>query len=224
MSRTDALIEMNNEKRALLSPSNLKEYERVLMYLRCEWRLQSEATEEVLNDLIDHLLEAQSQGVTTEEFFGEDTMQFAKELVDELPREHNRNIMMFLFTITLYPLAMILIFDGISNLITSFFTEQKPMNIGGFVIGFVSSMIAFYLLLGKVLMDIQKETIDIDAKRKNIGKFFVYWLCCCVIFALYMLPLLFLKVGPQVIVPWYISIGLGLIIFLGARVLFKKFS
>jgi DNA-binding ferritin-like protein (Dps family) len=76
----------NREKRALLAEANKEIYERILQYVRTA-NLTEHQLEEVLLDVLDHLLEAQEQGKTAHDVFGKDPKAYCHELIDVLPKQ-----------------------------------------------------------------------------------------------------------------------------------------
>lgn len=65
----DMLIEENNRKRELLTPENEKYYDDMLIYIRLQWRLSEQQSEEVLMEILDHLLHGQEEGKTAKDMF-----------------------------------------------------------------------------------------------------------------------------------------------------------
>ena len=59
---TKQLVGENNDKRKRLSTDNNRLYDDFLIYLRTDLRIAEHDTEEVLMDLLDHLLEGQEEG------------------------------------------------------------------------------------------------------------------------------------------------------------------
>ena len=80
-----ALREEINEKRKELTEENRKVYEDMLTYLRLSYNKSERETEEILLELLNHLLEAQKAGKSAEEIFGPDPKRLAKQIVGELP-------------------------------------------------------------------------------------------------------------------------------------------
>jgi DNA-binding ferritin-like protein (Dps family) len=76
----------NREKRALLTEENKEIYERMLQYVRSA-NLTEHHLEEVLIDVLDHLLEAQEYGRTAHDVFGKDPQAYCDELIDVLPKQ-----------------------------------------------------------------------------------------------------------------------------------------
>ncbi|WP_347862474.1 hypothetical protein U0355_04750 [Salimicrobium sp. PL1-032A] len=54
------MIKSNNEKRKELTEENREYYEDMLLYIRLSYSKSEQDMEEVLAELLDHLLEAQS--------------------------------------------------------------------------------------------------------------------------------------------------------------------
>src|SRR5699024_1989404 len=111
------LIEENNEKRKQLTKENLKYYEDILVYIRLSFSKSEQETEEILSELLDHLLLAQKEGRTAKEIFGNTPKQFANNIIGELPRMVTKETVGFFTMIILYFLAASMFFSGISHLI-----------------------------------------------------------------------------------------------------------
>ncbi|GGB01439.1 hypothetical protein GCM10007190_06890 [Macrococcus hajekii] len=210
--KTSELIELNNEKRELLTKENMREYDKVLIYLRLEWRLSTLATEELLNDLLDHLLEAQQKGITTEEFFGDDTELFAKDLIAELPKESRRNTTALLSILTIMPLGSILFIHGLVDLIASFFIDPKPVDVGSFIVSYLLLITSFLLMLNYVIRYFQKDEMAATGKastKKRVLQFINLYLLSGIVFALFIIPLIFLHTPFVYNMPGYISMIAG---------------
>lgn len=223
--KTNELIELNNEKRELLTEENKREYEKVLLYLRLEWRLSNHATEELLNDLLDHLLEAQQNGITAEEFFGHDTEGFVKDLIGELPTESRRNTTALLSILTIMPLGFILVVNGLANLITSFFIEPKPVDVGAFVVSYILLITSFLIMLKYVIRYLKKDEMAATGKssmKKRVLQFIKLYLLSAIVFTLFILPLVFLHTPFVYDIPWYVSMITGGIILIVMYVISKR--
>lgn len=81
------LVQLNNEKREQLNDSNKRDYEEMLTYIRLNLNRSEQQTEEVLMELLDHLLEGQKQGKSAQDIFGEDLKAYCDELIAEIPKE-----------------------------------------------------------------------------------------------------------------------------------------
>ena len=97
------IIELNNELREQLNKENLAAYEDMLTYIRLSSNKSEQQTEEVLLELLEHLLEAQKSGKTAKDIFGEDIKQYCDELINEIPGEKSqKHEILVLYRITIF--------------------------------------------------------------------------------------------------------------------------
>ncbi|PJK16661.1 hypothetical protein CQS04_05750 [Chryseomicrobium excrementi] len=89
------LIKENNEKRELLHVPNKIYYEQLLVYIRTKLSLSEQKTEEVLMDMLDHLLEAQADGKSATDVFGDDPKAYADDVIEQIPDEEKRDMVKF---------------------------------------------------------------------------------------------------------------------------------
>lgn len=87
------LIKQNNEKRENLNEENKNYYTDLMLYIRTKLTLSEKQAEEVLMEMLDHLLEAQEEGKTASQVFGENPQAFADELIEQLPVEEKRDML-----------------------------------------------------------------------------------------------------------------------------------
>lgn len=223
MSYTDELISLNNVKRKKLNNENLEMYEKILTYLRAEWRLSDRYTEEVLNDLLDHLLESQENGMTTEEFFSDDPEQFAKDLVAEIPEHSKRNAFIFIAALFFISIGYLTLANGFAEMIISFFNKpQKSFNLLSFVIGYSLMFIMFLTTINYILKELQKEEFKPESSKRNkILSFLFLLLISSLVFAAFISPLVFIKIGPEISIPWFYALPIGAVIIFIGRYLLK---
>lgn len=105
-----------------LNSDNKEAFMIVSNYVKYDFKKSESVSMDLLNDILDHLLEAQSNGVKTNEFFGDDLQGYANELVKELPNNKVNRwkwFYIFLTTLTIGSLALPFgIIDYIKLLIT----------------------------------------------------------------------------------------------------------
>ncbi|MER2173019.1 MAG: DUF1129 family protein, partial [Psychrobacillus psychrodurans] len=111
--KASELIEQNNQKRALLTEGNEKYYTNLLLYIRTKLTLSEQQSEEVLMEMLDHLIEGQQEGKTAKEIFGNDPKGYADEIVSQLPRENKRNSLIFMGEIAVNIIGWFLIMRSI---------------------------------------------------------------------------------------------------------------
>ena len=82
MRGTKELVKENNEKRELLTKENEKLYSDFMLYIRTNFKVSEQEGEEILMDILDHLLAAQEEGRTAEDLFGDDPKAGAGKLIE----------------------------------------------------------------------------------------------------------------------------------------------
>ncbi|WP_411843186.1 hypothetical protein [Salinicoccus sp. HZC-1] len=100
--------------REKLNPHNKKVYEDILVYIRLNYKSEDAETEEVLNELLSHVLQAQRDGKEIESVTGEDYKAYADSIIDALPK---RNIWKFSGILAVILLGITYTFSYLPNLI-----------------------------------------------------------------------------------------------------------
>ncbi|MRG86809.1 DUF1129 family protein [Salinibacillus xinjiangensis] len=136
------LIELNNQKRKQLTKENETYYDDMLLYLRTHISLSEQQTEELLMELLDHLLEAQKQGKTAVEIFGTDSKSYCDEMVKQLPKEGFKNAAIFIGFLILQLIGWSGLGYGGTSFILEMFTDFNP----SFYIGTGVVMVLVFLL------------------------------------------------------------------------------
>jgi len=122
---TKKLIEENNQKREMLTEENEAYYSDLLLYIRLKLTISEEKSEEVLMEMLDHLLDGQKAGKNAKDIFGDDPRGFADEIIEQLPKEEKRKIIPFLAGIIGNIVGWVLIIRGVLFLVLSPFSEVK---------------------------------------------------------------------------------------------------
>ncbi|MET1249265.1 DUF1129 family protein [Sporolactobacillus sp. STCC-11] len=122
MISSKQLVSDNNEKRKLLTKENEKYYDDMLVYIRIKSKASDQESEEILMELLDHLIEGQQDGKTAVNIFGHDPKGYADELIRELPKGGSWTALPFFSCLIGIFLTWYLIGRGIILLITRFFT------------------------------------------------------------------------------------------------------
>ncbi|QQN86536.1 DUF1129 family protein [Bacillus toyonensis] len=84
--KPEEMIKVNNEKRKLLTKENELAYGNILVYIRCS-NVPEQQSEELLLEILDHLLESQKEGKTAYDIFGDDLQAYCDELITALPKQ-----------------------------------------------------------------------------------------------------------------------------------------
>lgn len=140
------LIEENNKKRKLLTKENEAYYDDLLVYIRLQLTLSEQQSEEVLMEMLDHLIEGQKEGKTAKDIFGEDPLTFADEIIEQLPKEKKRNVIPFVGGIIANLISWVLIIRGVMILVLSQFIKVIT-DINLFVVAVVALTIAIFIIV-----------------------------------------------------------------------------
>ena len=117
------LIEENNRKREQLTPENEKYYSDMLIYIRLQLSLSEQQSEEVLMEMLDHLLDGQHEGKSARDIFGADPKGYADEIIQNLPKEQKREVIPFILGIVLNLVSWMLMIRGVVILVISQFNN-----------------------------------------------------------------------------------------------------
>lgn len=147
MISSKQLISENNEKRKLLNKKNEKYYDDMLVYIRLKAKSSEQQSEEILMELLNHLIEGQRDEKTAEAIFGDDPKGYADELIGELPKEKLINRFPFFSYLLVYLMSIFLMIRGIALLISGFF---KHVDTSVFIIK--STLVTVYWLLAIALL------------------------------------------------------------------------
>jgi uncharacterized membrane-anchored protein len=82
--KVDTMISINNKRRAGLSQENEHYFSEMMLFIRSS-HVSQQKSEELLLEILDHLLEAQREGKTAKDVFGDDPIAYCEELVSSLP-------------------------------------------------------------------------------------------------------------------------------------------
>lgn len=120
---TQELIALNNEKRTQLTSENEAYYSNVLIYVRLKIQLSEHQSEEILMEVLDHLIDAQAEGKTARDVFGTDSISYAQSLIEQLPKEQKRNLFWFFSGIVGNIIGYVLVIRGLLLLLLENFID-----------------------------------------------------------------------------------------------------
>jgi uncharacterized membrane-anchored protein len=211
-------IEENNEKRELLKEENLKIYEDFLVYFRSDLRIAEREAEELLLELLDHLLIAQQEGRPASALLGEDPRAYADELISGLPREKKKNVLTFVGSQIVASLGWFSLVIGLVHLILPRFTDvREVMTLGNMLL--LALAVMFLSGLGvNIMFKLIRSTLFKEKKQQRSA----YWKAGVFgggSFALIMLVAwLTPEFGPTLNLDWWIYLGTGGVLVLGSKV------
>ncbi|MDP7977137.1 hypothetical protein [Bacillus multifaciens] len=144
------MVELNNKKRELLTPENEVTYGDMLIYLRLT-SVPQKQMEELLLEILDHLLEAQKQGRNAYDIFGKDLKAYCDELI--IASQHQTSLEKFTvigFAVSLL-LAIQFGYDTFVTCIQILFTNTNkptiPFSIPGTILSASILTIGVFLTL-----------------------------------------------------------------------------
>lgn len=218
MSRTTKqLIKENNEKRKQLNETDLEVYEDFLLYVRTDLRVNEHESEVILMDVLDHLLEAVSNGTTAIEFFCHDVKGHADDILNELPNESNKAILKMVGMGVAYFYSIYFVITGIVGI----FVDYKTPLISTLFLLLIVPIGGFFIV--KALFNIIQRYIFDKSKYKKIKESAYAGLLVGVIPAvLILVPNLVFKDMMKVYIPWWIFLILGIAIYVIYKVMKRQ--
>ncbi|RHW41169.1 DUF1129 family protein [Neobacillus notoginsengisoli] len=205
------LIELNNQKRGELTKENEKIYSDFMVYIRLQLTLSEQQSEELLMEILDHLIEAQTEGKPANVLFGNDPKKFTDELIADIPKENRKNAVSFISGLVFQLLSYFLLANGIISLIVSFFGKKEN------VLYLLKSGLTFLMIaLGTffvtwLIFKIARNTLFTEEQnhRKNM---IVVGTAGAAVMAIIMAAIILLPdSGPAIEFPWYMSVSAGLL-------------
>lgn len=218
------MVELNNQKRKLLTKEKRKYYENMLVYIRLSYRISDLETEETLSELLDHLLDAQGEGKTAEEVFGKNPKKYADEIIGELPKTVTKERTLLIGWGILFFLAMGMILSGIVDLASHyFFTDDglmKEFYLGSALLKTAISIPVAFILLYSIILYLRWSCFK---KINKIAEFFIFWLYGAFSVGLFVIFYLFIpSIGPELEISVFIVIMSGIVLFILGTLIKRK--
>jgi len=212
------LIEHNNEKRKKLTPENHEYYEDMLVYIRTNALKSERATEEVLLEMLDHLLEAQSKGKTAEDVFGKMPKELAKEIIETLPKEPYKATLDYIFELGFTLFGWYLVISGIPPLISQ---EEQTIYLGTLLLSGILSIASMVVLIYFVFGVLKSSAFENKSKKNMVnwllGTLFVVFFAGGIGTNVILEPF-----GATFTVSYLLAFGLGCFFLLAAYLLKKS--
>lgn len=223
MMKTQELVKLNNEKRKTLNDENTKYYEAMLLYIRTSFRKKEVETEEILAELLDHLLDAQENEQTAKEIFGASPTEYAKEITDELPTmDLKENILYFApFIFELF--AILLLVNGIFNPLLKYALDigevKDTIYLGSTMVEGILIIIVSAIFLYLLIKSVRNPIFNIENK---VIEFVLYWIFAMLFISLFVvISYLVPDFGYLITISIYNQILLGLIFAISGYTLYK---
>ncbi|MBT2218335.1 DUF1129 family protein [Virgibacillus dakarensis] len=210
------LIALNNEKREQLNKENLAYYEEMLVFIRLSFNKSEQQTEELLLELLEHLLQAQAEGRSAEEVFGADPKAYCQELIGEIPKEQTKQQIPFIAHVVLQFLAFISLVTGIVQLGLFYFfgigLNTVSISLGAGLVTILIFLALLYSFIFIIFKWIKRSSFK-NKQLKRWVEFIQLWLICTIhIGLLAFVPRLIPDFGPVITLHaiWFAVVGVVL--------------
>jgi uncharacterized membrane-anchored protein len=221
------LIALNNEKRKQLNEHNRNYYEDMLVYIRSHLLLSEQQSEELLMELLDHLLEAQKHGKSAEDVFGKDPKAYCDELIRQLPKEKKRNIYAFIGYLMIQLFALITLATGAVELVAELFTDvDDTVYLGKEFVLFVIDFAVILLVVALVMLSVRKSVFCdvLSTFGSKVKEFLVVLFAFCLVIGMFVLvERLIPEFGYRIEAGGMVRILFGVLVLAVAWRLNKKF-
>ncbi|MFD1172196.1 DUF1129 family protein [Oceanobacillus picturae] len=220
------IIELNNEKRTRLTEHNLKYYEDMLLYIRLNGNKSEQQTEEVLLEMLEHLLQAQEEGKTAEEVFGDDPKAYCKEVVEEIPTENRKNQASLIMMVILQFLGFFAGSYGILGTALNYFFDigsaLTTFSIGSGLVILVIDLLLLGAFILAILKWIKQSTFS-KKETKNWVEFLQVWAISTAFIGLIVVIHFFMpSFGKEISIPTYYLAILGVIFYVFSFLMRRK--
>lgn len=211
------LVKQNNEKRKILTSENQQYYENMLVYIRTNALKSERAAEEVLLEMLDHLIEAQKEGKSAEDVFGKTPKELAEEIIETLPKESFKDILDFGFEIAFTLLGWYLAISGLLPLITR---QYQTIHLGSVFLAALCLISSIVLVIYFIFRVIKRNAFQDKGKKSKVN--WLFGLLFLLLFGSGVgVNYIFKPFGPSFTISYVFEFGLGCF-FLLAAFLFKK--
>lgn len=215
------MIQENNKLQEAMTPSNLAYYTDMVVYIRTT-RGQIARGEALLLDIAKQLLEAQAEGKTAEEVFGEDPEAYCRKLAQQLPERKSMSRLQYQLMIPWIALTWFFLIHALIGFVTLWIggplERARQIPISTLILLAAGASV----LINLVMNGLTKSSAQTDPKTKptvHVRGIAIYAVIAIVIIAIgfwldQWLPVLSLHPGT--------SLLLFLIGLLGTRLLFRR--
>lgn len=210
------MVELNNKLRGQLNPENEKYYSEIMVFIRTSNVSQHKA-EELLLEILDHLLEAQKNGKTAKDVFGNDPVAYCKELVSTLPKPLLRTNLLTIVCSIIIINSVSMVCESISSLL---FDNERIVNIH--LSEFIFDSVFGVLSLNLILRFINKTTFkDKAGVSEKVYSFLFILGYIAILTILYLGIRYFLPHEPSLQLSSWFAFGLGAIAILATFLTIK---
>lgn len=223
---TKDLIQLNNKKREQLTIDNSEYYGDMLVYIRTNFNKSERYTEEVLLEMLEHLLQAQSEGKTARDVFGEDPKAYCQEIIEEIPSEKKTNRVPFVFYIVMNLAGIVSLTAGIVGIVLYYFFD-----LGSGIISFPVGSGVLIVLIDLVLLSLfifvifkwVKNSTFKEKQPKKWVEFLQLWFLSALFIGLTLIVLRFMPdIGASYSIPFPVIILAGAVLYIMSFIMNKR--
>ncbi|MFC4803318.1 DUF1129 family protein [Neobacillus sp. GCM10023253] len=168
MMNAKELIELNNRKRNELTKENEEYYGNMLVYIRASLAVSEQQSEELLMELLDHIIEAQKEGKRAGDIFGENPSAYCDEMIKQLPKEPGKSTAYFIVFLLVKLAGLIAIVNGIGDIIIHYFkNSDQTVYVGTAIVTFIIVACIIFLDVVLILKWLQQSIYKVSNKVKD---------------------------------------------------------
>lgn len=197
--KTSQLIEQNNQLRQQLTPENEKFYSDLLIYVRFKGIARDEyAIESALLNILNDVIDAQTDGIAAADYFGKSTPELANDLIKSIPFKPFELVKLLLVVIGTYFFAVFL---------PALASPKNPLDLGSILLAGGYLTLAICGIFKYLSRTIYSST---NFSKNKIVRFLVLWLLCVLLIA----PIFLINIFVQTPLHFYLSgwIGISVIV------------
>jgi len=167
------LIQLNNRKRKVLTKENEEYYGKMLVYIRTSISISEQQSEELLMELLDHIIEAQNEGKHAEDVFGENPSAYCDEIIKQLPKEPTKSEAFFISFLLLQLAGLIAVINGVGDVIIYYFKgNNQTVYMGTAFVTFFIFAVIIFLDVFLILKWLQQSVYKVSNKVKDFFSIF----------------------------------------------------
>ncbi|WP_410983674.1 DUF1129 family protein [Bacillus cereus] len=168
------LIELNNKKRKLLTKENEVAYGDMLVYIRLA-NIPEQQVEELLLEILDHLLDAQEENKNAYDIFGNDLQAYCDEIIAALPKQNRWQRIATPTFMSSYLLAIFFAINSLVAFILPFFSNnERFQSVHVNLIFMFVIIITIHLLIHFVFDFIKSDLFNNQMSNWNRIKRFIF--------------------------------------------------
>ncbi|MEI5908974.1 DUF1129 family protein [Bacillus spongiae] len=199
------LIQLNNKKRKVLTKENEEYYDKMLVYIRTSIVISEQQSEELLMELLDHIIDAQNEGKRAEDVFGKNPSAYCDEMIKQLPKEPWNSTSFFIGFLLLRLAGLLAVVNGIGDIIIHYLKgSDQTVYIGTIFVTFLVLAAIIFLDILLIFKWLQLSVYKVSNKVKD---FFL-------IFLIVTISLLIMMFLTKIIPPFGYAIEMGGFVYL----------